>query len=268
MRCPTIGNPEMGTIYRGGRGKHLILEAVCRRCGRTLPRKHFIRGKGKFCRSNPCNDCLIPPSRPQGCRDCDDSTSKLSHKGLCSLCSDHRLALRINALKVEAEQCRRDRPARMCSRCHVSRTTSVHAMYCIECRPVAIKEMLTRTWKRARSKKTSSSGYVQVWDAKARTYRAEHRLVMAQMLGRPLWPWENVHHKNGIRTDNSPENLELWVKSQPCGQRPEDVVAHAQWVLETYASDPGAVKVPVRGGVPRRGRGAPSLQAVESDFAP
>jgi hypothetical protein len=61
-----------------------------------------------------------------------------------------------------------------------------------------------------------------------------HRLVMEQMLGRPLEPWENVHHKNGIRDDNRPENLELWAKPQPYGQRVSDLV---QFVVDQYRDD-------------------------------
>ncbi len=65
----------------------------------------------------------------------------------------------------------------------------------------------------------------------------QHRLVMEQKIDRPLIAGETVHHVNGQKTDNRPDNLELWVSHQPKGQRIADLVEWAHEILDRYEKE-------------------------------
>lgn len=68
-------------------------------------------------------------------------------------------------------------------------------------------------WRGGR--RITEEGYidVRVSDSNGSRYEREHRLVMERTLGRRLKPTEHVHHLNGIRTDNRPDNLAVMNKA-------------------------------------------------------
>jgi HNH endonuclease len=95
-------------------------------------------------------------------------------------------------------------------------------------------------WKGGRTR--HKAGYVMVRipghpRAGRSPYVFEHILVAEQVLGRYLVDGESVHHINGIRDDNRPENLELWTRPQPSGIRVSDAIEWARLIYDRYLAN-------------------------------
>lgn len=172
----------------------------------------------------------ITPKKP--CATCGDPVSR-THQYYCSR-------------KCAAQRKRRYCAVEDCGRPSESRTLGMcgtHARRWMKDHPLGG----VRKAQAEGEHRVTANGYVNIKVDGIR--HAEHRLVMERAIGRRLESWENVHHKNGIKSDNRLENLELWVEPQPSGGRLEDLAA---WVVEHY---PALVEAELRIRKRDEGRG-------------
>lgn len=141
--------------------------------------------------------------------------------------------------------------------CLCGNTRSVYYLHLLSgttkscgCLNTETRRRMRIAWNEARRKngagRTIVNGYIAVYVPASSPYypnkrRYEHTLVMADHLGRELLSHENVHHRNGNRSDNRIENLQLWSTSQPSGQAVEDKLKWAHEIIELY----GNIKLPI-----------------------
>lgn len=111
-----------------------------------------------------------------------------------------------------------------------------------------------RTGRTEPSRAPSGTGCITSKGYRVIGHVAEHRMVVERFLGRPLLKGkgsrgENVHHRNGVKSENTvgacilrsfcdcpdgPHNLELWSTVQPVGKRVEDLLAYADSIIALY----------------------------------
>lgn len=106
----------------------------------------------------------------------------------------------VGGLRMTRPQCSQTLVCRWCDKpftCFASR--AARRMYCSnDCKIAASRK----------DRRMHPAGYVLVRAEDGSLVR-EHRYVMERMLGRSLRSDEHVHHRNGDRTDNRLDNLEL-----------------------------------------------------------
>lgn len=108
-----------------------------------------------------------------------------------------------------------DRVIAHCEQCSqpfmVKRSRQNKTRYCSRtCRNIADRGKKPHNYAGPRR---TSMGYVIVDHPSGEGRVYEHRLIAEKMLGRLLASHEHVHHRNGNRSDNRPENLEVLIAS-------------------------------------------------------
>lgn len=133
-----------------------------------------------------------------------------------STCSNHCKMVYVNQVRVFNKE-RNPRVNKHCLFCKddfsVIYSRKDKAKYCsIKCFYESNKGKNNSSWNGGRF--INKNGYVMIYspnhpDSIKNGYILEHRLIVSKGLDRRLESWEVIHHKNGIKSDNRINNLEL-----------------------------------------------------------
>lgn len=193
-----------------------LINKPCAVCGVTFSPKAAVQ----MCCSHKCGHEYKKTRLPQPCPQCGELFTRVSVDQ--KVCSD----------KCRIEARKKDRSA-ICKTCggEFLRPHGKYPAFCSRSCAMKARNLVGKPRGPALlsgSVRSAGSGYLteKTEDGK---WIIQHRLVMQRHLGRQLARTEYVHHKNGDRSDNRIENLELWVtkgrsKKDPHGQRLEDAL--------------------------------------------
>lgn len=177
------------------------IDTACAQCGRPIVRRDKKRGQTLYFCSQPCFRLSRRTGREIPCGICGKPIYRKRHN------ADKRAFCSRACLKAAA-------PGLMQERAKLG--------------------PLRLNWKGGI---TMRDGYRMVWlpehpNANKKGYVPEHRLVMANKLGRPLRLDELVHHLNHIKDDNREENLVLVRRvDHSRAHRLERVLGRSGWSL-------------------------------------
>lgn len=154
------------------------IETACARCGQSITRRDKHRGQQAFYCSKGCQHAARKAGREVACHVCGTlvyrKPREIGERNYCSKqCQNANLSAIVSAISLRGAE--------------------------------------RWNWQGG---VIMRSGYrfIRMLDhpnANAHGYVAEHRMVMAEKIGRPLKPNELVHHVNHDKTDNRAANLVL-----------------------------------------------------------